>query len=326
MLGIILKILAILGWLLLFVLILLLLLLVLAAVYPVSYKIRWEKNADHMLVKAKGSWLLGLVRAFYEYPTPKSVIVKVLGFKVYDSGSSPEKKATSDAGSKSQTSEHQAEQRTEHQSDQQTGHQSDQQTGHQKDHQTENHIKDRAEHLSADTAKTDDRILDAGERKAEEEAVGDDPNPGIITRIRNFIENIIAKLRQICDKIKNFRELAEYYIKLLKEEDTIQLFSEIFTGTGNILKSIRPRKVKGQILLGTGSPDTTGYAMAVYGILSPYLGKNLLLTPDFEQKVLEGQLVLKGRIIIGVLLVDVLKVALDRRLRSFIKKWKREVI
>ncbi len=297
MLGIILKILAILGWFLLFVVILLLVLLLLAAVYPISYRLWWEKNADNMLVKAKASWLLGLLRVCFEYPEPGSVIVKLLGFTVFDSVKSPkeqdEKKAVSAPKAKTDDNSKYAGRtpKTQDTSD-----------------------------VDSDPQSTINQT-DAGT-----ETTDDDSAPGIITRIRNIIENITAKIRQICDKIKNISELAEYYLKLLKEEDTVKLFSRIFTGSGNILKSIRPRKIKGHILLGTGLPDTTGYAMAVYGILSPYLGQNLLLTPDFEEKVLEGRLYIKGRIIIGVLLVNGLKVALDRRLRSFIKKIKREVI
>ena len=65
--------------------------------------------------------------------------------------------------------------------------------------------------------------------------------------------------------------------------------------------------------------------MAVYGMLSPYLGQNLTVTSDFEEKVLEGQLSMKGRIILAVLVYHGLRAILDRRLHYFIKKMKREV-
>ena len=106
MLGIILKILALLGWLLLFVTILLLSLLLLVVIYPISYRLWWEKNAEHMYVKAKASWLMGLLNVGFEYPTPGNVIVKLFGITVYDSGKAPKDpgkkkgkaKKTSDVG------------------------------------------------------------------------------------------------------------------------------------------------------------------------------------------------------------------------------------
>lgn len=304
MLGIILKILAILGLLLLAVMILLLILFLLVMIYPVSYRLWWEKKVENMLVKAKASWLLGLLTVCFEYPTPGTVIVKLLGFTVFDSGK-PMKETKKAKTAKTDPQSTATKTRSDSQSTAPEAKTDQQSTAEAKDHAPDapNDVPD----PQGDTP-------------------SDDSFPGIIDRIRKMIENILNKIRQIRDKIKNIRQLAEYYLKLLKEEDTTQLFSKVLTGSGKIIKTIRPRKIKGQILLGTGSPDTTGYAMAVYGILSPYLGQNLVLTPDFEEKVLEGQLFVKGRIIVGILLFNGLKVALDRRLHSFIKKLKREVI
>ena len=297
MLGIILKILALLGWVLLFVLILVLSLLLLVIIYPISYRLWWEKNADHKSLKAKASWLAGLVNIRFEYPSPGNVIVKLFGITVYDSG-----KAKEEPGPKKSKS-----------------------TGGPD--VTRADMGGGSDKMPDDISRgTDTKNPDTDKTDAVNDAFDADTDHGLKARICNIIEKIKDKAKQIIEKLKNIRELAEYYIKLLKEEDTTQLLSKIFTGSGKFLKSIRPRKIKGQILLGTGSPDTTGYAMAVYGILSPYLGQNLVLTPDFEDKVLEGRLFVKGRIIVGILLIHASKIALDRRLHLFLKKLKREVI
>lgn len=286
MLGIFLKILAILGWLLLAMVILLLIILLLVMIYPVNYRLWWEKCAENMLVKVKVSWLLGLLKLSFEYPSWGTVIVKLLGFTMFDSAKASKKPiAPKTADPQTPTDS------------------SGQVSKNNNGRSAETHVPPPAKTVS----------------RAEEES-----KPGIIERIRIIVEKLFNKLRQINDKIKNILESAEYYLNLLKEEDTRALFFNVLLRSGKILKCIRPRKIQGQILLGTGSPDTTGYAMAVYGILSPYLGQNLVLTPDFEEKVLEGQLLVKGRITVGILLINGLKVAFDRRLRSFVKKMKRE--
>ncbi len=323
MLGIILKILVLLGWLLLFVTILLLSLLLLVAIYPISYRIWWEKNAEHMSVKAKASWLAGVLNVRFEYPAPGNVVVKLFGITVYDSG-----KAKEEPGKKKSKAKKTATVGTD------AGHENsaDGSDATRADIGDDTNVKQGEISSGCDVMRgdmnsgTDTERNDTDKTETVSAAFDADNDGGLKARICNTIEKIKTKVKQIIENIKNIRELAAYYIKILKEEDTNQLLSKIFTGSGKLLKCIRPRKIKGQILLGTGSPDTTGYAMAVYGILSPYLGQNLVLTPDFEDKVFKGRLFVKGRIIVGILLIHASKIALDRRFHLFLKKLKREVI
>ncbi len=126
----------------------------------------------------------------------------------------------------------------------------------------------------------------------------------------------------IYDKIKNIWENISYYIGLLQEEDTKQLFSHAVFRLGKILKCIRPRHIRGQLLFGTGAPDTTGYAFGIYGMLSPCLGNRLQVTPDFARAVLEGNLYAAGHITVFTVLWNVFKVLMDKKLRAFIRKMK----
>ena len=91
-----------------------------------------------------------------------------------------------------------------------------------------------------------------------------------------------------------------------------------------ILKSLRPRKLQADVSVGTGSPDTTGYIMAVAGMLYPTYGKHINIVPDFENTIFEGRIYLKGRITIFILLVHGLAVYLDKDLHKLLKKLKRE--
>ena len=75
-------------------------------------------------------------------------------------------------------------------------------------------------------------------------------------------------------------------------------------------------------MFGTGSPDTTGYAYGVYGMLSPSLGNRLMVTPDFTRAVLEGDLDIAGRITVFTIIWNGMKVLLDKKLRRFVQKMK----
>ena len=59
-------------------------------------------------------------------------------------------------------------------------------------------------------------------------------------------------------------------------------------------------------------------------MLSPYLGKNISVTPDFENAVLRGELFVRGRITVVMLLFHSAHVLFDRRLHGFVKQLKME--
>ena len=147
---------------------------------------------------------------------------------------------------------------------------------------------------------------------------GDSTDSFILKKIRK----IKYTIRSIYDKIKNIWENISCYIELLQEEETKQLFSHVIFRLGKILKNIRPRHIRGQILFGTGSPDTTGYAYGVYGMLSPFLGNKVLVTPDFSRAVLEGDIYVSGHITVFTILWNILRVLADKKLRRFINKMK----
>ena len=77
-------------------------------------------------------------------------------------------------------------------------------------------------------------------------------------------------------------------------------------------------------MVGTGSPDTTGYCLAVAGMFYPVFGKNVHIEGDFENTVFKGHVKLKGKIRLIVLVVRALQLYFDKELRRFIHTLKRE--
>ena len=101
------------------------------------------------------------------------------------------------------------------------------------------------------------------------------------------------------------------------------LWKHVKLRLGKIWKSIRPRHIRADILFGTGAPDTTGYLLGVYGMLSPSLGPKVNVTPDFTQAILQGEAEVSGHVTTFGLAVNGLKLLLDKRLHLFLKKLKR---
>lgn len=160
-----------------------------------------------------------------------------------------------------------------------------------------------------------DRAEDA---KGEGKASTEEPGGGILEKFQKIKYTICG----IYDKIKEIWKNISYYSALLQEENTKQLYGYACQRLAKILKNIRPRRIRADILFGTGSPDTTGYVFGLYCMFYPALGAGCVVTPDFERAVLEGRLEISGHITLFVLGMNLVRLMLDKRLRLFISKLK----
>lgn len=290
MLAIILKILAILGILLLIGLGVVLLILF----FPIGYYIDGVKDSQTTYLKIKVRWLFGLFRGGAVYPKPGRWIVKGLWFTLFDS------RARSDK-------EHMAEEAEA----------SGGVPGEDKNGQ------------KATEAETSIQGGNCPEPE-QESATGEADVKG--TKSRTLKEKLFAKyekikytIKKIYDKIKHILNEISFYKDLLQDEETKLLFSHACKRIGKVLKHIKPRKIKSNLTFGTGSPDTTGYCFAVYGMLSPRLGKDVCITPDFTEQIFEGTFYAKGHITVFTILVNVCALALDKRLKLLKRRIKNHV-
>ena len=65
---------------------------------------------------------------------------------------------------------------------------------------------------------------------------------------------------------------------------------------GILARHLRPRRIRGFVRFGFEDPYRTGQVLAGLSILYPFYGENVDIYPDFEQKILEGDLYIKGHI------------------------------
>ena len=183
---------------------------------------------------------------------------------------------------------------------------------------------------SMDTAEQkieDNPSMDTAEQKMKEKPSTDaaaeetaEENLSGFGKISQKFRKIKYTIHGIYDKIKEIWNNISYYLELLQEEETRQLFSHVRLRTGKIMKSMRPGHIRADILFGTGAPDTTGYLYGAYCMLPPMLRADICVTPDFEEAVLRAEFDISGHIAIWVLAVNAGRIALDKRLWRLIKK------
>ncbi|MDE5803967.1 MAG: hypothetical protein K2I22_13745 [Lachnospiraceae bacterium] len=315
MLHVILQILAIIGIVLLCILGLLILLVLLILFVPIRYRAEGSKSGEDIRLKVRVSYLLRMLTVRFEYPKPGSVIARLFGIKVFDTAKKPKEDGDRKKKKKKKSYDSQDE--------------SVQET-------------ETAAAKTEETAVADITVSDTEETKAEKaqtdaEPVNEDSSDTAEEEVkeklsfRDKIKKIIYTIQKFCDKIKHIKdtikEIAEnisYYKNVITQTENKKLYGRAKDRIFKVLKSIRPRVLKASLHVGTGSPDTTGYLCALYGMLLPVLGNNVILDADFEEAVWEGEFFLKGRITVFTLLRHAVGLLLDKQLRVFVKQLKRE--
>ena len=328
MLHIILTILKIIGILILVVLALLLTVIGVVLFVPIRYRVNGKKDEESFFVKAEVYWLLHLFRIKAVYPEPGRVIVKILCFTIYDSGkvdesekSQRKKKEENSKVKKKNVKSNSKEKEKKLQKEVQTN---------EKDGKIKENTEKEANERK--TAAPEQNIELSTNAQAE---AGTEPQKGkigqainkmkaIIQKVLSILKNIRYTITRLCDKIKEIWANIQYYVEVFHEEETNKAFLMCKQQLYKIWKNISPSKCRVQLKIGTGEPDTTGYILAVHGMLYPLIGNNVMIEPDFEKQVLEGTVFIKGRITIFVLLCVAIKLYFDENIRHFLKRFKRE--
>ena len=112
---------------------------------------------------------------------------------------------------------------------------------------------------------------------------------------------------------------------IVKELWSIEDKKGIFKALGKLLKRLIKGILPGDIFVkatvGTGDPTTTGYVLALAGMLTAKFGNDIQIKGDFTKATAEDvEVAVKGRIVLGKLVWAVLAFVLTKPVRKAI--WK----
>ncbi len=134
--------------------------------------------------------------------------------------------------------------------------------------------------------------------------------PGkVAERVTGKIEKKTATAKKKIRRLQNFWNLS----------CTVKTREYLKKYIPRTLKHILPRKVKGYVHYGMDEPYKTGQVTGYLSLLPFVYQKGLSMQPDFEKKVLEMDVKLKGRIQLGYLL----RIVLNRNIWRTIKTAKK---
>lgn len=148
----------------------------------------------------------------------------------------------------------------------------------------------------------------------------------LLKKIWNFPHAVTEKLQSIRNKINDWKNTIDSYRAFLEREDFKRAFALCKKQLLCVWKNIRPQKLKADIHFGFDDPATTGQILSYLGMLYPVLGKDIRIRPDFEKAIIEGKVLIKGRITLFILLRALWILYFDKDIKRLIRIWKKEEI
>lgn len=314
MISILLTVLKVLGILILLLLGIVVLAIFLVMFVPVRYQIYAERKLESGLpfeVKLKLTWLLHLLNVRFLYPKEAYVRVRIGCFTVFRSDRTKEEtkekvkeKSKEKTGDEEPTSEKENfEMKTRAAKEAKQEHVTKEETGGCQD-------------------KTESGKKPEGESAEEEKTTWQK----FFKKFLDLLKNLRYTIIQICDKIKKIVKNIKYYVEVINSVEFKKAFCLCRNQVGVLLRHICPKRIKGSLRIGTGEPSSTGQVLAVYGMLYPFLGNQIMVTPDFEQRIVEGELFIKGRITLFRLVKCAWIIYFNKDLRRIINMLKREAV
>lgn len=248
-----------------------------------------KKKVDAMF---RATWLLWLVRVYVSYEEALRVRVKLLFFTLMDTAK--EKKAGEKKKKRGKDKE---------------------KKGKRKKEEEKEEEKTEVEKAGVDTLESLEKSEDGAEGNWKS---GKAENPS-----KEENSNILQTIRDFCDKLKGIKEKAEKIKELWISEHMVRSRNLLWRQLMYLLKHTKPRKLDGYLRFGFDDPSTTGYAMAVYGILYSVWNPKLSVEPDFEKQILDCHIRIKGKIRVCHILKVVLRLLLSKDVRLVIKDFKK---
>lgn len=134
-----------------------------------------------------------------------------------------------------------------------------------------------------------------------------------------LVKKIFDTIQRIREKKEQLSQKIDQIMSILKDQENQKTFKLVMRQIGRLFKHILPQRIRGRLKFGFDDPYTTGQILTY---ISPFYGvyaKTLILEPVFDEKEMEGELHIKGRIRLGSLLWIVIRILLDKNFRRLLK-------
>lgn len=143
---------------------------------------------------------------------------------------------------------------------------------------------------------------------------------GIPKRILKKIQSLALTIRNFCDKINWWKEFLDH-------PRTRAALSFLWKNAKKLIYHVLPTRITGKITFGNEDPAVTGMVLAVLGMTIPFHKNKIEVAPLFDdENVLEGEILLKGRIYGIVVLKTAAELYFNKNIKYVIHRWRHKEV
>lgn len=143
-------------------------------------------------------------------------------------------------------------------------------------------------------------------------------------KIKEFVLKTIQRIKNILNDLKGSYKKALEIKNFISSNTTKEAYRFAKKYLKKVIKHVFPRKIRANIHYGFGEPDITGKSLGYIAMAASALNVNMrkiVIEPDFDKKIIEGSIKIKGHIITGVLLYYFLRIYFKKEIHDIIKKY-----
>lgn len=133
-------------------------------------------------------------------------------------------------------------------------------------------------------------------------------------------KGIVNKIKKIYNKLVSIHKKYRYVMDLKDDKRVRSGISYAKEKLFLVIKRVLPKKLEGRIAYGMEDPATTGYITGGVCLFYGLWCRNLSLEPDFENKKLEADINLKGRLVMALLVIPAIKVWFNKDIKYIRRK------
>lgn len=300
MLSIFLSVLKIIGFVLLGIIGFVLLILCLVLFVPIRYRLHIDKDKDEgfeFRVFGVVSYLLHLLNVHIEYPSDRLFYVRISLFRIFPR---KEKKIKNNKN-KISVSEDVEEKFDNDFFEEEISN----------DIVTAYPIKEDTNEFCSEESDT--------EESANKESIKD-----FLVHMVDFLRNFKEKISNICKKICEIKDNADYYLGIINSNTFNHAFNKCKKEFIKLIKIILPASVKGYVEFGGKEPSLTAQVYGFYNVFKPRAFRRFKFIPFLEEERFNGHVDIKGHFCIISILVIAIKVYFNRDIKKTLKMFKKE--
>ncbi|MBQ4283800.1 MAG: hypothetical protein IJB96_07740 [Lachnospira sp.] len=158
---------------------------------------------------------------------------------------------------------------------------------------------------------------------------------GIFEKIGDRISSVFKRINETCTAVKeklastwesikqkkdDTTEKVNDILRIVKDEGNQEFVKFVWEQLKYLLRKLKPKKGHLNAHFGMDDPETTGkiamYLAVAYGLL----GIDMNIQPDFEQKIIEGELYLKGRLQLVTIVIIAVRLYMNKHFKRIVLK------